>query len=371
MIITKELKSVLVLAFIAIVLFGSGCTEKNLSAEEIATQMVDKQNSIQDYSYTMYMTSYTEGKTEEIESKLMFKKPDKYKEIITESGKDTQITVSDGEVSWSYHPDSNMVTKMKLPNDFEPQKKEDYINTINDFLIDNNVTLLGLENVDGRATYLLKITPKEIGKDEGIRSKIIKIWVDQETWMPLRYEFYNADGTLTDKNEIRDLKVNTGIPDSEFKFEIPDGAEIVDFGEIEPYEELSLEEARNKASFKLLLPEYLPEDYKFNYSVITNNSKHSPDPDSHYETVELIYTKEGASRRDSIILIETVYENVSFAPVVISGTDIKINGVEGKCISEEETTRLMWMLGDVNLLLGTPLEMNETLKIAESISEKS
>ena len=81
-----------------------------------------------------------------------------------------------------------------------------------------------------------------------------KIWVDQETWMPLRYETYNGDGNLTMKLEIRDLKVNTGIPDSEFKFEIPTGAKIVDLGEIKPPEELSLEEARKKASFKILTP---------------------------------------------------------------------------------------------------------------------
>ncbi|AAM03652.1 TPA: outer membrane lipoprotein-sorting protein [Methanosarcina acetivorans] len=366
---TKELKSILVLAFIAITLFASGCTEENLSAEEIATQMMDKQNSIQDYSYTMYMTSYTEGQVEEIESKFMFKKPNKFKEIMTESGKDSQITVSDGEISWSYNPDANTVIKMK-PSEDPGAQKGDYIYAINEFLDDNNVTLLRTENVDGRATYLLNITPKEIHTDDDLKSKIIKIWVDKETWMPLRWEYYNADGNLTDKNEIRDLKVNTGIPDSEFKFEIPDSAKIIDLGMIPPYEELSLEEARNNASFKILTPEYLPDGYKFNYSIITNNSKYSTDPESHYETVELVYAKEGASKRKHIILTETVYENLSFYPTVINGTDIQINEIEGKCFSDEDTTRLIWRLGDINLLLGTPLEKNETLKIAESISEK-
>ena len=42
MITTKEFRSILVLTFITVVLFASGCTEKNLSAEEIATRMLDK-----------------------------------------------------------------------------------------------------------------------------------------------------------------------------------------------------------------------------------------------------------------------------------------------------------------------------------------
>lgn len=95
--------------------------------------------------------------------------------------------------------------------------------------------------------------------------------------MPLRYETYNSDGNLTMKLEIQDLKVNAGISDSEFKFEISKGAKIVDLGEIKPPEELSLEEARTKASFKILTPEYLPEGYEFNNSMIYNNSQFSPE----------------------------------------------------------------------------------------------
>ncbi len=84
---TEGFKSILMLAFVTMILFASGCTEENLSAEEIVTQMLDKQNSTEDYSYTMYMTSYTEGKTAEIEYKTMFKKPNMSKDIITEPGK--------------------------------------------------------------------------------------------------------------------------------------------------------------------------------------------------------------------------------------------------------------------------------------------
>jgi hypothetical protein len=71
---------------------------------------------------------------------------------------------------------------------------------------------------------------------------------------------YDGDGNLTAKIEIRDLKVNSGIPDSEFKFEIPDGAEVktLDIKEIKSSEKLkeikssekpSPEEAREKTSF--------------------------------------------------------------------------------------------------------------------------
>ena len=128
--------------------------------------------------------------------------------------------------------DTNTVTKITLSKVSEPTRN-DYINIINEFLNDTNITLLGVENIDGRATYLLETTPKEMDGDNKLLYKA-KIWVDQETWMPLMYEIYNGNGNLTMKLEIRDLKVNTGIQDSEFKFEVPTGAKILDLGDITP-----------------------------------------------------------------------------------------------------------------------------------------
>jgi outer membrane lipoprotein-sorting protein len=365
MIITKEFKSIIVLTFLTVALFASGCTEKNMNAEDIATQMLDKQNSTQDYSYTAHIISHFEGKTEESETKTMFKKPNLIKSIVTEPGKENQtVVVSDGEFLWSYIPDTNTVTKMKLPEVSEPNKA-DYINAISNYLNDTNVTLHGVESVDGRSAYVLEATPKETDGDYELIYKT-KIWVDQETWMPLRYEIYNSDGNLTIATEIRDLKLNTGIPDSEFKFEVPEGAKIKDLGEIKLPEKLSLEEARKKVSFKILTPQYLPEGYTFNYSMAYNNSEYSSD--QIFETVELTYTKE----QDSISLAETVYENQSSNDAFMDkGEDIKINGMKGKYISMGKTKLLTWKLGNVNLSLCASLEKDELLKIAESISEKA
>lgn len=363
---TKRFRSIFVLTFIVVALFSSGCMEKNLSAEQIAAQMMDKENNTRDYSYTMHVTSYFGGEIKETETKTMFKKPNMIKSIVTEPGKENKtIIVSDGEILWSYTPDTNTVTKMKISKPSE-LTENDYTNIIDDILNDTNVTVLGVENVDGRKTYLLETTPKENDGDYELIYKT-KIWVDQETWMPLRYETYNGDGNRTMKLEIQDLKVNTGIPDSEFKFEIPEGAKIVDMGEIKLPEELSLEEARKKASFKILTPDYLPEGYEFNSSMIYNNSQFSPE-NQISETVELTYIKDKAI----INLAETVSKNQSSdATVMDKGENIQINGIDGKYLSMGKTKLLTWKLGDVNLSLYASLEKDEMLKVAESISEKT
>lgn len=133
MITIKKFRSIFVLTFIVVALFASGCEEKNLSAEQIAAQMMDKENNTRDYSYTMHMTSYFRGETKETESKTMSKKPNMIKSIVTEPGKENQtIIVSDGKIAWSYTPDTNTVTKMKISKASE-LTKNDYTNIIDNF----------------------------------------------------------------------------------------------------------------------------------------------------------------------------------------------------------------------------------------------
>jgi outer membrane lipoprotein-sorting protein len=369
----KKLKSILMLTLITVALTASGCTEKNLSAEEIATQILDKQNSTQDYSYTMHITSYIGEKTEESKFKTLFKKPNMSKEVITEDGKENQtFVVSDGEFIWSYIPETNEVIKTKLPENSEPTQN-DYINAVGEFLNSTNVTLLGMESIDGRTTYLLETTPKENEEASQLIDRT-KIWVDKETWMPLRYEIYNGNGNLTLKIEIRDLKVNSGIPDSEFRFEIPKGAKIVETKEAKLPEKLSLEEATKKASFKILTPEYLPEGYTFSHSMVYNNSEFSP-TDQVSEIVDLTYTNEKpiiGITGPVIALTETINENhSSYAKVMDNSEDIMISGIEGKYVSIGDMKILIWKLGNVNLSLCASLDKDEMLKIAESISEKA
>lgn len=358
---TKEFKSILVLAFVTMALFASGCTEKNLSAEEIAAQMMDKQNSIQDYSYTLHTTSYLGEKTIESEDKFMIKKPNMFKEINIEPGTGNQtITVFDGEFMWLYDPDTNEVVKTKLSGNPLPTQN-DYLNFIGEIMNSTNVTLLGMENIDGRTAYLLETTQKETNESSLLPDRT-KIWIDKDTWILLRIEIY-LEGKLFDRFEIRDLKINSGIPDSEFKFEIPEGAKIL---EEKLPEILSLEEARKKVSFKILTPEYLPEGYSFDSSMIFNNESHS---DEIFETVHLTYMKD----KDSIGLTESVYENMSSITkdIMNAGEDIKINGIEGKYEFMGDDKVMRWKLENVSLSLFTSLEKDEMLKIAESISEKA
>ena len=354
-----------ILALVALMLLISGCEER-LSPEEIAAKIQEKQASINDYSGKMQITTYTDGEKDLEEIQVMYKKPNLVKAISVEDGNQT-VSVADGEFLWSYDAGTNTVMKMRLPE--APLLKEmDMAGFIADFLNESEVSVLGSEDVDGRSTYVLESRPK-VEKNEPILISHTKIWVDKETWMLLRSNVYDNKGNLIVETEINDLKINTGIPDSEFKFNIPDGAKIriVDMGEeLKPPEPLNLVEAKQKSSFEILAPEYIPEGYIFDYATVSNNSNLAPEGKSS-ETVILSYKK----GNESFEITETIYESEPEKPVAVQEAEsIEINGNEGKYFDEfPELKMVQWKLGEVEITLTGPFEKAEMLKIAESIQE--
>jgi outer membrane lipoprotein-sorting protein len=362
----KALTTFTLLLLLVSALFVSGCTEE-LNAEKIAEQMQEKEASIQDYSYTMHMASHFGEQTLESEARVLQKKPDRMKTVTMEPEEEAgAIVVLDGEVMWTYDPKTNTVMKMEMP-DTPVLGEMDYAGIIGEFLNETDVSLLGMEEIDGRSSYVLEANPKEDG--EGIQLvEGMKLWVDKETWMPLRYEMYDSDGGLMIELEIHDLEVNTGIPDSEFVFEVPEGATVkaVDLDSFEIPEQTTLEEARESAGFEILVPEYLPEAYTFNHSTVSNNSWIAPEGQA-FETVSLTYEHE-----DIISLSETVYEAESpEAPTMNTAEDVSINGVEGKYLTFGDMKILSWEIGNIDLSLTASLEKDELLKIAESIRENA
>lgn len=367
----KTLTTLTLLVLLFPVLFVSGCTEE-LSAEKIAEQMQEKEDNIQDYSYTMQMTSYFGEETRESEVRILQKKPNKSKTVSIKPEEEAgAIVVSDGEFIWTYDPKTNFVMKMELPDPLDTWEM-DYVGIIGELLNETEVSLLGVEKIDGRPAYLLETSPKEEKKEEKERTRLIdgtKLWVDKETWIPLRYEMYDSNGDMVMELEIRDLKINTDIPDSEFVFEIPEGATVktVDMSSFEIPGEMTLEEARESAGFEILIPEYLPEGYEFNHATAYNNSEFVPDGQA-TETVILRYMKE----EESIAISEIICEGQApEAAIMNTAEDIVINGRNGKYLSLGDMNILEWKIRDINLSLTSSLEKDEMLKIAESIRENA
>lgn len=185
--------------------------------------------------------------------------------------------------------------------------------------------------------------------------------------------------------DILDLKINSGIPDSEFEFEVPKGALVKTLSQ-EDYkidlEKLELGEAEQRAGFEVLTPVYLPEGYVFNhstvfksrdgtYSTVINSDLSTFGAMPCYRRVTLEYIGEDGRIRIS----ETLYEEGKSAYRLFEkeGENITVNGREGELypVFGGNMKELEWTNGELEISIMAALDKAEMLKIAESIPEKA
>jgi outer membrane lipoprotein-sorting protein len=351
---TKQIAAVLlVLAAVLI----SGCTD-DMSADQIAARMEAKQESIEDFSATMVMTSSFGGETENTQVKIMTKTPDKTRsEFIEPSELAGTVMVRNGSTMWMYDPAKKQVTKMELPED-EPFEM-DYSKIVRDLMDENDISLEGIEDVGGRSTYVIEATPRDESKRKFISKT--RVWVDRENWMLLGTEMYDADGNPMVKVEYRDTTFNTGIPDSEFIFEVPEGAEVVEAVVEESFEDrmpekMTLEEARANLTFDLKTPSYLPEGYEFDHVMVTGGER---------EVVSLKYTN-GDER---LYLSEWISDDTEQSrPRMGDPEVVSINGTDGEFTSMFGMNTLQWSAGGIDYSLSGTLEKDELVNVAESMT---
>ena len=353
----SKIYGVLVLLLISSAIFVTGCTDDELDVKQIAEKMQQKQDSIEDYSYTMYMTMEFGGQKIETEADMMYKKPNKLKTVQTQPAEMAgSVTVSDGETMWLYDAQQNTVMIMELSETPE-QNDLDYLQLIEMMMNESDFSLAGIEEVDGRTTYVIDMSPKDESDDLGMLGDM-KVWVDKETWMPLKMDMKDADGNPMISVEYRNFQTNTGISDDEFQFEVPEGAKVqtINMGEVLMPQAMTLEEAGEEATFDILVPSYLPDGYEFDNAMVIQGF---------VETVSLTY-KNGD---EGLGISEIVFEDEPQTSQIMDSAEVvSINDVEGKLVTiYDDYKMLQWEIGNIQLTLSGSLDKEELIQIAESM----
>ena len=122
------------------------------------------------------------------------------------------------------------------------------------------VTLVGEDQVIGRATYVLELQIKSLASTMVAHKQ--KLWVDKQIFIPLKEQSWDKFGTLRWEFEYQSLELNPRLDDSLFDVTPPLGSFVVDKRKATPEEmEQSWSNIRDKFStplFELNNPE-VPE----------------------------------------------------------------------------------------------------------------
>ncbi len=202
---------------IALVLTIAGAGARAESAQEVLERVKKRYDAINDaeVKFTQH-TTYEVSKLEQrISGTLFIKKKNKYRVEFPD-----RIVVTDGATVWSYNPAHKqvLIDNFKIdPNVVTPEKvlaaaPQDYY-----------ASLAGTEKVGSVQTRVLKLVPK----DDNASIRMMRLWVDEATWLIKKVDLTDIGGNQTTYT-VSDIKVNIGIPDSRFTYQIPDGVEAVD-----------------------------------------------------------------------------------------------------------------------------------------------
>jgi outer membrane lipoprotein-sorting protein len=82
-----------------------------------------------------------------------------------------------------------------------------------------DVKLIGEEQLDGKKTFLLELTPKS----DDVRRQItrIQMWVDESSWLPIQQKFFETGAGDYIQFHYSNVMKNLKIPDSRFKQDWP------------------------------------------------------------------------------------------------------------------------------------------------------
>jgi outer membrane lipoprotein-sorting protein len=332
-----------------------GCQDQP-TTEEIVAKLEEVEASTEDAHAVLVIDIEGQGMDEHLTVEVWEKKPNKLRAEVIESSDPEYsgaVTVADGSQIWMYQPSQNevMVGEAGADGPSSPREMIQFVDEVIQRALDTSeVKLVGEDDVAGVKTYKLELTPTDDEEAFLPAGGKATLWVDQERWVVLQARV-NGDALGEGRMSVSWFELNTGLGDSLFQFEIPEGAEVTNIEDKHPTH-ITLDEARAQADFPLLLPGYVPEGVTL-VDVLSMGEAII----LHYDHSETSFT----------IIQGSVEDGVSL-PVDSQESGVTVRGQTATLFSDNASNNLLtWMEDGVTITIAGSISQDEIIKVAESL----
>jgi outer membrane lipoprotein-sorting protein len=169
---------------------------------------------IVDYEGTKVLSVLRGALMETVTINEAHKRPSKTRlEFLSPEGVAGRLVIDDGQQVWHYEPRLNTVfvgPSQSTPTDSPAVLPESQY----------NVTLLGVEDVIGRATAVVSVSPRQGGRER-------RMWIDRTTGVALRTEDRDPDDGLVVTAYFTRISFGLNLPAALFRPHLPAGARIL------------------------------------------------------------------------------------------------------------------------------------------------
>jgi len=165
--------------------------------------------------------------TEVSEGELSYKKPKRmYLKFYPPRN---EVNVVDGKYVWVYHPSEKQVEKYEMIDSRQSSQgvsffEFGYGESVEAAKRDYTITLMDTKEDGKKRFYILNLQPK----DPKAQYSDIRLWVEEGFWLPGRIELCESQGEVVNVIELKNIKLNKGMSDKLFVFDVPRGVEVIE-----------------------------------------------------------------------------------------------------------------------------------------------
>lgn len=193
-----------------------------LSASEVKEKVQAVIDKIADYEEIVDDISFENGNPTTMTSHIWFKRPEFYRTDGNSplTGPITIIVKDHFMLSWV--AETKQAKKVKLSQEYRERTNLSFPDRLKAMAENKSSRILGTEYLQGRPTLHVQF----VEKVQGLGEMNTHLWMDKETWMPILTEYYNVNGQLVNRREVRELRINQGLSDTLFELNLPEDVKI-------------------------------------------------------------------------------------------------------------------------------------------------
>jgi outer membrane lipoprotein carrier protein len=191
--------------------------------DQIVSEVQAYYENIDDFhaKFIQEATVKTLNKVQKGDGEVWLKKPGKMRWNYFNPDKDE--IVSDGITLWFYNDEEKQAIKSPMDKVLNTTTTTTFLSGLGNLKRHFNARFSEGNQFADNVNYLIDLIPKD--KDEEYNK--VTIAVDKKSMIVKNIYLYDAFGNLT-MLELKDIKINRGVPDSLFKFKPPAGIEIIE-----------------------------------------------------------------------------------------------------------------------------------------------
>ncbi|RJP15648.1 MAG: outer membrane lipoprotein carrier protein LolA [Candidatus Abyssobacteria bacterium SURF_5] len=242
------MKTLRLLSAICILLLFSTSALAQDAAEnnKVIDDLIKKAEDVKSYKVDINTLTHAMGEPITIKGTMSFEQPGKMRmSTVTDMmGGMKQDIYKTGDIIWTYMPIMKMTTKMdvsrlkqEMPGQQPDMDESDVATMLKDFPKDA-ITFVGKKKADGKDVYVLRVAPEKFNMDMTapqknfpVQPKKIEFLVYADNGLPHKILMYGKDDALIMEQTYSNYQLNIDIPDSEFEFTPPEGAQVMDMTE--------------------------------------------------------------------------------------------------------------------------------------------